>query len=66
MCGQVEGKFVERLNSKGLSCLKGEFTNFDSVGVDIPKLGESNLIGPKKIRRIKIYNRAFFGGAKRH
>ena len=66
MCGQVEGKFVERLNSKGLSCLKGEFTNFDLVGVDIPKLGESNLIGPKKSVEVKFLTRLFFGHYQHH
>ena len=61
-----EGEFVERLNRKGVRCLKGKLMNFDSVGVDVPILGESNPMGPKKPVEVKFFTRAFFWRAQRH
>ena len=42
--------------------LKGEFTFFFIREMDVPPLGESNLMGPKKSVEVKFFTVAFFGG----
>ena len=42
--------------------LKGEFTFFFIREMDVPPLGESNWMGPKKSVEVKFFTVAFFGG----
>ena len=44
--------------------LKGEFTFFFIREMDVPPLGESNLMGPKKYVEVKFFTVAFFGGCR--
>ena len=44
--------------------LKGEFTFFFIRELDVPPLGESNLMGPKKSVEVKFFTVAFFGGCR--
>ena len=44
--------------------LKGEFTFFLIRELDVPPLGESNLMGPKKSVEVKFFTVAFFGGCR--
>ena len=41
--------------------LKGEFTFFFIRELDVPPLGESNLMGPKIFVKVKFFTVAFFG-----
>ena len=43
---------------------KGEFTFFFIRELDVPPLGESNLMGPKKSVEVKFFTVAFFGGCR--
>ena len=40
--------------------LKGEFTFFFIRELDVPPLGESNLMGPKKSVELKFFTVAYF------
>ena len=40
--------------------LKGEFTFFLIRELDVPPLGESNLMGPKKSVEVKFFTVAFY------
>ena len=60
-------------NSNRVQSLKGEFTFIFIRELDVPPLGESNLMGPKKSVEVKFFTVAFFGvcrassnGAGRH
>ena len=41
--------------------LKGEFMFFLIHELDVPQLGESKLMGPKKSLYVKFFTTAFFG-----
>ena len=41
--------------------LKGEFTFFFILELDVPSLGESNLMGTNKSVEVKFFTVAFFG-----
>ena len=43
-------------------CLKGEFAFFFIRELDVPPIGESNLMGPKKSVEVKFFTAAFFWG----
>ena len=49
------------VHNRGILTLKGEF-NFSFIReLDVPPLGESNLMGPKKSVEVKFFTIAFFG-----
>ena len=58
---------------KGILDFKGRVHIFFIRELDVPPLGESNLMGPKKSVEVKFFKVAFFGvcrassnGARRH